>query len=81
TTFLTPYMIRAAEPSYNFIIEHLPKKWVRRINHIQTETPDENTTGHNQWHELIKKMLTNTVIYGILSAAVIAIMFSLTLPI
>ena len=81
TTFLTPYMIRAAEPSYNFIIKHLPKKWVRRINHIQTETPDENTTGHNQWHELIKKMLTNTVIYGILSAAVIAIMFSLALPI
>ncbi|MBF1631053.1 MAG: cation:proton antiporter, partial [Prevotella sp.] len=81
TTFLTPYMIRAAEPSYNFIIKHLPKKWVRRINHIQTETPDENTTGHNQWHELIKKMLTNTVIYSILSAAVIAIMFSLALPI
>lgn len=81
TTFLTPYMIRAAEPSYNFIIKHLPKKWVRRINHIQTETPDENTTRHNQWHELIKKMLTDTVIYGILSAAVIAIMFSLTLPI
>ncbi len=24
TTFLTPYMIRAAEPCYNFLIKHLP---------------------------------------------------------
>ena len=34
TTFLTPYMIRASEPCYFYLENHLPKKWVRRMNHL-----------------------------------------------
>ena len=43
-----------------------------------------NTTKHgvrNLWRSLIKAMIANTLIYGILSAATITIMFSLALPI
>ena len=81
TTFLTPYMIRAAEPCYNVLIKHLPKRWVRRLTHIQTNSAGESASTNNLWKVLMKKMIFNTLIYGILSAAVIAIMFSAALPI
>ena len=81
TTFLTPYMIRAAEPCYNILIKHLPKRWVRRLTHIQTNSAGESASSDNHWKVLMKKMILNTLIYGILSAAVIAIMFSAALPI
>ena len=81
TTFLTPYMIRAAEPCYNVLVKHLPKRWVRRLTHIQTNNAGESVSTNNLWKVLMKKMIFNTLIYGILSAAVIAIMFSAALPI
>jgi len=81
TTFLTPYMIRAAEPCYNVLVKHLPKRWVRRLTHIQTNNAGESASTNNLWKVLMKKMIFNTLIYGILSAAVIAIMFSAALPI
>ena len=81
TTFLTPYMIRAAEPCYNVLVKHLPKRWVRRLTHIQTNSAGESASTNNLWKVLMKKMIFNTLIYGILSAAVIAIMFSAALPI
>jgi len=81
TTFLTPYMIRAAEPCYNFLVKHLPKRWVRRLTHIQTNSTGESATEDNLWKVLMKKIILNTLIYGILSSAVIAIMFSTALPI
>lgn len=81
TTFLTPYMIRAAEPCYNVLVKHLPKRWVSRLTHIQTNNAGESASTNNLWKVLMKKMIFNTLIYGILSAAVIAIMFSAALPI
>lgn len=33
TTFLTPYMIRAAGPVYPYVDQHLPRKWKRFIEH------------------------------------------------
>ena len=81
TIFLTPYMIRAAEPCYNVLVKHLPKRWVRRLTHIQTNNAGESASTNNLWKVLMKKMILNTLIYGILSAAVIAIMFSAALPI
>jgi len=79
TTFLTPYMIRASEPCYFYLENHLPKKWVRRMNHLGNAhiNSDEEV---NDWRKLLRKMLSNTVIYGILSTAVIILMFSFALP-
>ncbi len=80
TTFLTPYMIKAAVPSYNFIERNLPKKWARRISHLGT-AHQTSTAESNDWRTLIRKMVVNTLIYGILSAAIVLIMFSMTLPV
>ena len=78
TTFLTPYMIKAAVPSYDFIERNLPKKWARRISHLGT-AHQTSTAESNDWRTLIRKMVVNTLIYGILSAAIVLIMFSMTL--
>ena len=81
TTFLTPYMIRATEPCYDIVIRFLPKRWVRRLTHIQTGASPGNTAADSLWKVLARKMLFNTLVYGILSSAVIAIMFSTVLPV
>ena len=81
TTFLTPYMIRVAEPCYDIVIRFLPKRWVRRLTHIQTGASPGNTAADSLWKVLARKMLINTLVYGILSSAVIAIMFSTVLPV
>lgn len=79
TTFLTPYMIRFAEPCYNHIEKHLPKKWVRRMNHVGN-AHQNSTEEENAWKVLLRKMLINTAIYGILSTAVVTLMLTFVLP-
>ena len=79
TTFLTPYMMKAAIPCYEFMERRLPRKWIRRLDHmgaIHHTTQTEN----NHWRVLLKAMAWNVVIYSILSVAVVAIMLSLFLP-
>ena len=79
TTFLTPYMMKAAIPCYEFMERRLPRKWIRRLDHmgaIHHTTQIEN----NHWRALLKAMAWNVVIYSILSVAVVAIMLSLFLP-
>lgn len=66
TTFLTPYMIRAAEPCYNLLTRHLPRQWSRRLEHIGTGAPATPSSGH-LWKRLLRAMVVNTLIYGILS--------------
>ena len=79
TTFLTPYMIKSAEPCYNHLERHLPKKWIRRLNHLGT-AHQTTVAESNDWRLLFKQMSINVVIYSILSAAVIALMFTFFLP-
>lgn len=79
TTFLTPYMMKAAIPCYEIMERRLPRKWIRRLDHmgaIHHTTQTEN----NHWRALLKAMAWNVVIYSILSVAVVAIMLSLFLP-
>ena len=79
TTFLTPYMIRAAEPAYTILEKRLPKRWIRRLNHLGAEhhaSPDEQSL----WKRLLRKMMLNTLIYAILILAITAVMLSFFLP-
>ena len=78
TTFLTPYMIKLANPSYDFLEKRIPNKWVRSLNHLAMSHP--NTTEKSKWKKLLLQMGRNTLIYSILSAATIALMFTFALP-
>lgn len=78
TTFLTPYMMRLATPCYALLERHLPVSWVASLNNI-TLSP-QLSRRDNLWKSLIKQMVRITVVYSILSAAAIALMFTFFLP-
>ena len=78
TTFLTPYMIRLALPSYQMMEKHLPCKFINILNHFAMSHP--STQQQSKWKSLIRQMTINTVAYSILSAATIAMMFTFVLP-
>ena len=78
TTFLTPYMIRFATPAYNALEKRLPTRVIKSLNHFSMSHPDSNEK--SQWKSLLTQMTTNTVVYSILSVAVITVMFTFLLP-
>ncbi len=79
TTFLTPYMIRLANPSYRIMEKHLPSRLTNVLNHLAMNHP--TTTQQSKWKSLLKQMAINTIAYSILSTAVIVLMFTFVLPI
>ena len=78
TTFLTPYMIRLATPAYGALEHRLPSRLIQMLNHLSMSHP--NTTEQSKWKRLLTQMTINTVVYSILSSAVIFMMFTFLLP-
>jgi len=73
TTFLTPYMIRLATPVYDILEPRLPSKIIRLLNHLSTSHPE--SAEQSKWRRLLVQMGWNTLVYSILTVAVIALMF------
>lgn len=78
TTFITPYMIRAAVPAYNGLTKLMPRRWVRRLDHMGT-VHQTTTKENNVWRSLLKKMGLNTLVYTVLCIAVTAVMLTFVL--
>ena len=78
TTFLTPYMIRLATPAYSVIENKLPSRLISTLNQLSMSHP--NSQKQSLWKRLLTQMATNTIVYSILSAAAIAVMFTFVLP-
>ena len=79
TTFLTPYMMRAAVPCHDFLEKRLPRSWVKWLNHLAMS---QNTTKveDRKWRSLLLQLAGYTIVYSILSAATIAVLFTFLLP-
>ena len=67
TTFLTPYMIRAAEPAYPYVEKHLPRKWKRFIEHYTSGTRVVNH--ESNWKRLLTSLIRIMVIYSVIIIA------------
>ncbi len=72
TTFLTPYFIKMALPTYNLVERHLPDKLRFLIDRYQKEASKDNAGG-NPWHETIAKYLWPTVVYAIILIGIVII--------
>lgn len=79
TTFLTPYMIRLAEPAYHALERSLPRKWSRRLDHMGG-AHQSTTKETSLWRRLIRKVCVNTLVYSILTAAATTLMLTFFLP-
>lgn len=78
TTFLTPYMIRAAEPAANFVDSHLPDKWREFLARYASGS---QTMNHESlWKKLIFALVRITVVYSIICVAIIALSFRFLVP-
>lgn len=80
TTFLTPYMMKASVPCYGYLERHLPKRLQRSITLMSGRDPQHSDSDKGNWHKLLRAMVINTMIYSILSIAVIAITITMLLP-
>lgn len=78
TTFLTPYVIKAAPFCYERLEGRLPQTWLERLNRAPLE--EDMRHGARQWRSLLTGMARNTLIYSILTVAVIAVVQSFVLP-
>ena len=79
TTFFTPYMIRFSGPCYALLERRMPKKWIRRLNHMGT-AHQSSESEISDWRSLLHQMILQTVVYGTLCAAVIGLMLKFFLP-
>ena len=78
TTFLTPYMIRLAEPASSFVDRHLPESW---RNFLTRYSSGSQTLNHeNLWRKLLFAMARIVVVYSIVSISVIALSFRFVVP-
>ena len=80
TIFLTPYMIRLAEPAYAFVEKHLPDRWKGILNRYETGAATPSVIAESRWRTYLTAIVRNTVIYGIVCVAIIALAFQLGVP-
>lgn len=75
TTFFTPYIIKAANPLYNWLSPRIPQRWLKALSNTETgfKANDSKTL-------TIKKFLTsqlkNVIIYACIIIAIMIICFS-----
>ncbi len=78
TTFLTPYMIRLADPASEFVEKRMPLSWRNFLNRYSCGAQTVNQ--ENLWKRLLMAMLRIVVVYTILSLAVVFISFNWVTP-
>ena len=79
TTFLTPYMIRLAEPAYVKVDRSMPRSWKRFLDRYSSGSQTVNY--ESDWKKLLMAMGRNIVIYSIISIAVIILSFRFVAPV
>lgn len=79
TTFLTPYMIRLAEPAYPKVEKKLPARWKRFLDRYTSGSAVVNH--ESNWKRLLTSLIRITVIYSVILIAELVLAFSLLVPI
>lgn len=82
TTFLTPYMIRAALPGYRFLERRLPVRVTSTLNRITLHNHSKSSASTTRalWRTLLTQMAVTTAVYSIISISVLLIMLTFFLP-
>lgn len=79
TIFITPYMIRLADPAYNALYKVLPPKIKAFLDNYNTGgSPTASRT--SPWRTYVLAIAKVILIYGIISLAVVMLSFRLLVP-
>ena len=77
TTFITPYAIKAAVPSYNWVSKHIPKSWLERLENSNSGIKVKSGKNVNMGN-FIARQFKNIVIYLVIIIALTLICFFLS---
>ena len=80
TIFLTPYMIRLAEPAYGFVYKHLPGRVRTFLDNYAASTASPAASRESEWRKYLASILKIVLIYGILCIAICGLSFGLLVP-
>jgi len=80
TTFTTPYFIRLADPAYDFVAAHLPKKWHFLIDRYAKKAVGNESQAGLLWRSLIKRYTWRVLLYTSVLIAVCLISIRWLLP-
>ena len=80
TIFLTPYMIRLAEPAYEVVYKHLPGRVRTILDNYAASSASPTTSKQSEWKKYLGSIIRVIVIYGILCIAVCGLSFGLLVP-
>ena len=79
TIFVTPYMIRLAEPAYNGLYRILPEKWKSFLDKYNTGgAPTESRK--SPWRIYVATIIRVCLINGIICLAIVLLSFRLLVP-
>lgn len=78
TTFLTPYMIRLAEPAYPLVERHLPLRWKRFLERYASGAQAVNH--ESNWRKLLTSLGRIVLVYSVIIVAELVLAFSLLVP-
>ena len=76
TTFITPYAIKSAIPSYNWVDKHIPIQWKERVNNKDAGIKVKSGK-HVDMKSFLVRQIKNMVIYTAIIIAVMLLCFSL----
>ncbi len=83
TTFLTPYMMRAAVPAYDFVERVLPHSMVSRLKDRDADRTDDTTptdATHRPWQTFLTAIAVQTAAFGVPAIAAVGVALATLLP-
>jgi CPA2 family monovalent cation:H+ antiporter-2 len=79
TTFTTPYMIRLADPFFNWLSPRLPMKWRTAINRYSTGA--QTIQAESDWRIVLRSYLLVMAINSVIVIALVIILTNYLLPV
>ena len=73
TTFISPYLMKLADPLYEFLNRNLPLRWLKAIDRYSSST--EGITKLSDWKRLLTAYATNTIIHAVIITFIIVLAF------
>jgi len=79
TTFTTPYLIKGANPAFDFVEKRIPPRWNKLINGYAASSY-KSINAQSDWNKLLKDIASSVAIYSVISIAVLIICRQLITP-
>ena len=67
TTFTTPYMIKVADPFYNWLDKYIPQKWKTSLDRYSTGA--QTISQASDWQVLFKGYVLNAMVFSVIILA------------